>query len=198
MSEQFQDQHGHEVPRSAQPFLHLITESLNAGLTQAEIQDRIREAKEAADQKPTGIRDDYLRQAIRYGRGEENINPPPQYKYIEQDKSPDPFRLRDATGTTTRQYAYTVAVVELNDKENVVIDDDPSSPTFGQPLRLGHMTISTSQRLSRQRIIDEAQKMVDQGMERYTAQVPSQYRLDIVDALFSHDFLLSAGDNFAA
>lgn len=183
MTSQFEDRFGNEVPRPAQRFLDLITESVNAGLTQSEIQARIREVKDIQGESPTGIRDDYLRQAIRYVRGEENINPPPQYKYIEHGKSPDPQRLRQATGTTTRRFAYRVAIVDTG------ADEERHS---------GFVSLSSSQRLSRQQILDEAWKMIDQRLEQYVSPIPNQYRLDIVDALVSNDFLLSAGDNFAA
>ncbi len=193
-ADQLVDGFGHEVPRPARPFLNLISESLAAGLSQAEIQAKIKERKIELAQKATGIRDDFLRQSIRYLRGEANINPPPQFRFIEKTKSPDPFRSREATGITTRRFSYRVGIFEVDEDGKSVLEKNDQGELV--PKRSGVVGISSSVRLSRQRILDEATKMVDLGLEQYTEEIPAQFRLDIIDAMISNDFLLSGGDNF--
>ena len=181
MTTESSDRFGHEVPASALPFLAVIRRAVNAGLTQAQMQERIKASKRARKLPARGIRDDFLRQAIRFVEGVDNINPPPQYKFIERGKSPDTSRLRRAAGITTRQFSYRIGIRDTSTDEIT-----------------GVIGISSSRRLSRQRILDEALKMIDGNLEQYTSPIPNQFALNIIDAIVSEEFLLSSGTNFSA
>lgn len=191
---QYVDSVGNEIPKPAKDVFDIIESGYRNGETQVRILDRIRQ------RKGKGIRDDYLRQALRYLRGDANINPPPQYKYIELGKSPNPERLRKATGITTRQFSYTVAIVQVDcetrepirdEDGELIYDDDGNSPP-----RRGHLGLSSSRRLTRQVILDEAMKMVDAGIENYATDIPECWELIVVDAMVSEDWLISGSNNF--
>ena len=162
-----------DLPSPTQKALRTIRKGVKRGLTQKEIQTSIRASL------GKGIRDDFLRQGIRFVRGDKDINPPANPRFINREKSPDVNRIRKSVGQITRKYSYQVGVTTTDEDGNKII--------------IGGVTVSTSKRLSKKAALAEAFSSISEsGLEAYTQEeiLPDAFDLELTGVLTSDTFLL--------
>jgi len=145
------------LPKPTREVMAIIDEGFRSGLTQAEIQALIKKAR------GQGIRDDFLRQGIRFVRGDLNTNPPSDTKFISRG-SPDLRRYEPSKGPILKNFSYQVAIINEDTDE------------IG-----GRLTVISDRLLDPDEVLDEAEESIKtEGLNRYAPEVlPDRFRLEI-------------------
>ena len=163
-----------QLPDSARKFIAIIDEGTKQGLKQSEIQSNIKAANRSEGEPAQGIRDIYLTQAQRFVRGEEDVVPPADPRFVNLDKRPDPTRARRSKGALLRAFSYTVGIRDAETGDVV-----------------GGVQITSSSSKTARQIISEAEKSIKaEGLNVYADDVPDEFELFIEDSIIASTLLL--------
>ncbi len=168
-----------DLPAPTQKVLQTIKTGVKRGLTQKQIQTAIRK------KTGTGIRDDFLRQGVRFVKGEDVINPPADPRFINKRtgvrQSPDPLRIKPSQGILTRKFSYKIGVKTFDEK--------------GKKVTFGGVTVSSSTRLTKAQALAGAfQSVAREGLKNYTKEeiLPDEFFFELDEIITSEDFLLDS------
>lgn len=165
----------------ARDFIEVIGEGADRGETKDQIQARIRAINKEAGiiNRKTGdgrgIRDIYLGQALKFLRGEK-IEPPDQ-RFTNLEKSPDPTRAASSKGPILRRFSYNVGIIDKKTGE----------------LIKGGVTVSSDTRRSIADIKAQAEASVAaNGIEAYLDEdgVPDDFELVVLSSLEASETIL--------
>lgn len=161
--------------------IEAITEGADRGEMKSQIQARIRainKAKGRLNRKRddgVGIRDIDLGEALRFLRGED-ITLPPQIKFTNLQKSPDPQRAPLSKGPILRNFSYNVGIV---------------NPATGEII--GGVTVSSNERRSHADIIAQASASIGSaGVEQYSDEddIPDDFGLILLSSLEASETII--------
>lgn len=157
------------LSRSVRRNIEIISEGFDRGETKAQIQARIREAT------GRGIRDIDLGETLKFLRGED-ITEPPQIKFTNIDKSPDPLRASLSKGPILRNFSYQVGIV---------------NPETGEII--GGITVSSNTRRTKRDILSQAAMSVGAaGVEAYSDEddIPDDFELQLISSLEASETII--------
>jgi len=160
---------GQQLSRSASDNIELISEGFQRGETNNQIQTRIREVT------GSGIRDTSLTEALRFLRGDD-VRPPPDQRFTNLGKSPDPGRAPLSRGPILRRFSYNVGIVNTETGEII-----------------GGVTVSSNTRRSILQIKAQATASIAAaGIEAYTEEddIPDDFELNVLGSLEASETIL--------